>query len=101
VDSGCHDDLRLSNLGGAIFGEQVSDCVIGVVDLNNGSFNNTSPLLSNGGRQLRAPSVSTCIASNAGTDKTASSVFTVPALVEIKWDEVYVVSLGGGSLDKL
>jgi len=88
VDSSCHDDLKLSNLGGAISGEQGSDCATGVVDLNNGCFNNPSTLLSNGGNKLCALSVSTYIASDAGTGKSVSSGFTVSDLVPIKSDKV-------------
>jgi hypothetical protein len=99
-DTGCLDDLIVSNPGSAISGKQGSDCGTGVVDLKNGCFNNPKTLLSNGSSKLCALSVSTCVSSNAGTGKTASSGFCVSALVAIKSNEVYVVSLGG-SLDRL
>ena len=101
VDNGCHDDLKLSNPGGAICGEQGGDSATGVVDLNNGCFNNPSNLLPNGGSKLHALSVSTSIAFNVGTGNTASSGATATALAAITSDEAYVFSLDSGMHDNL
>lgn len=94
--SGNHEDLKFSNPGGAISGEQGSASIVGEGGLGTGSCNDPSASLFNADGTPGVVSVSPSVASHAAGDPAASTDVTATASVSAASGKTYVVSAGGG-----